>query len=130
MPSGSPDYSQGSTVTFNGVPVGQLLSWEVTPRTATTTDATNQDSTILGAGAEARVLKQVDCTAVDPGTASITLLGADPFQTNDVGMAGTLEIAFASGSVIMEAIFLSFTVTASVGELIKGSANFQFTGND
>lgn len=128
--SGGPAFSQGSTVLFNGIAIGSLLSWEVTPAQATTTDATSQDSTILGAGAQARVVKQVDCTAIDPGTASITFLGGGDFVQNDTGMTGVLVITSDAGSIAIEAILVSFTVTASVGELIKGTAGFQFTGND
>lgn len=128
--SGSPATSQGSTVSFNGIPIGSLLSWEVTPAQATTTDATSQDSTILGAGPQARVVKQVDCTAIDPGTASITFLGGSDFVQNDTGMTGVLAITSDAGTISIEAILVSFTITASVGELIKGTAGFQFTGND
>lgn len=123
-----PDFSQGSTVSFNGVPIGSLLSWEVTPAQASTTDATSVDSTILGAGSESRVVKQHDCTAIDPGTASITLLGA-PFVSDDIGMVGDLSIDSEAGAISLEAIFVRFSVQAAVGELIKGSAEFQFTGN-
>lgn len=128
--SGSLATSQGSTVSFNGIPIGSLLSWEVTPAQATTTDATSQDSTILGAGPQARVVKQVDCTAIDPGTASITFLGGGDFVQNDTGMTGVLAITSDAGTISIEAILVSFTITASVGELIKGTAGFQFTGND
>lgn len=128
--SGSPATSQGSTVSFNGTPIGSLLSWEVTPAQATTTDATSQDSTILGAGQLARVVKQVDCTAIDPGTASITFLGGGDFVQNDTGTTGILAITSDAGTISIEAILVSFTITASVGELIKGTAGFQFTGND
>lgn len=124
-----PAFSQGSTVSFAGVAIGSLQSWEVTPGQATTTDATNQDSPILGAGNNARVVKELDCTSVDPGTASITLLGTNAnFVTEKLGMLGDLTISFDGGGITLEAIFAQFTVTASVGELIKGTATFQFTG--
>lgn len=125
-----PAFSQGSTVSFNGVPVGELLSWDVTPATASVTDATSQDSTILGSGADARVVKQVDCVALDPGTATITFLGSGGFVVNDTGMSATLSVTSEAGSVSLDAILVSFQITGSVGELIKGTANFQFTGND
>jgi hypothetical protein len=128
--SGSPAYAQGSTVSFNGVPVGELLSWDVTPANASVTDATSQDSTILGSGADARVVKQVDCVAVDPGTASITFLGSAGFVVNDTGMSGALAVTSDAGNVTLDAILVSFQITGAVGELIKGTANFQFTGND
>lgn len=125
-----PAFSQGSTVFFNNFPVGELLSWDVTPATASVTDATSQDSTILGSGADARVVKQVDCVALDPGTATITFLGSGGFVVNDTGMSGPFMVVSDAGIVVLDAILVSFQVTGSVGELIKGTANFQFTGND
>lgn len=130
MPSGSPDYAQGSTVSFNGVPIGSLLSWEVTPAQAVTADSTSQDSTILGSGGSSRVVRQMDCVAIDPGTASITFLGSAGFVTNDTGMTADLAVTSDAGNITLQAILVSFTITAAVGELIKGTANFQFTGND
>jgi hypothetical protein len=128
--SGSPAYAQGSTVSFNGSPIGQLLSWDVTPASASVTDSTSQDSTILGTGDDARVVKQVDCVAIDPGTASITFLGTAGFVVNDTGMSGSLAVSSDAGDVTLDAILISFQITGAVGELIKGTANFQFTGND
>jgi hypothetical protein len=125
-----PAFSQGSVVFFAGQPIGELLSWDVTPANASVTDATSQDSTILGSGADARVVKQVDCVAIDPGTASITFLGSGGFVVNDTGMSGRLAVFSEAGSVALDAILVSFQVTGAVGELIKGTANFQFTGND
>lgn len=130
MPETSPPFSQGSAVSFNGIPIGMLLSWEVTPASATTTDATNQDSTILGVGAQARVVRQIDCTAIDPGTASITFLGDGGFAVNDTGSVGVLAIAGDAGTLSLEAILTRWNVSAAVGELIRGQAEFQFTGND
>ena len=123
-------YSQGSAVFFGGDQLGELLSWEVTPAQAVTADATSQDSTILGAGSSARVVRQVDCVAVDPGTASVTFLGSNGFFTNMVGASAALMVASEAGFFSLDAILVSFTISASVGELIKGTANFQFTGND
>ena len=125
-----PSFSQGSAVLFNGFPIGELLSWEVTPAQAVTVDATSQDSTILGAGGLARVVRQVDCVAIDPGSASITFLGNGGFSTNDTGTVGELTVASEAGFFSLSAVLSSFTITAAVGELIKGTANFQFTGND
>lgn len=123
-------YSQGSAVFFGVDQLGDLLSWEVTPAQAVTADATSQDSTILGAGSSARVVRQVDCVAVDPGTASVTFLGSNGLFTNLVGSSASLTVASEAGVVSLNAILVSFTITAAVGELIKGTANFQFTGND
>ncbi len=123
-----PAYSQGSTVSFKGLALGSLLGWDVTPAAASTTDCTSLDSVLLGSGIEARIVKSVDCCAVDPGTASVTFLGSNGFITNNVGEVGELAIESDAGSLALEAILQSFQITAAVGELIKGTATFQFTG--
>lgn len=122
-----PASSQGSTVSFGGN-VAELLSWDVTPATAETTDATDYASLILGAGGMSRVVKQFDCTAVSPGTATITFLGAAGFTEDLVGSVGLFSVSSNAGSISLQAILMKFTVTGSVGELVKGSAEFQFTG--
>lgn len=124
-----PAVSQGSTVSFATFSLGELLGWDVTPCGATFTDGTGVDCAVVGSGSQARVLKKVDCSSVDPGTASVTFLGSNGFGAEDVGMAGTLSITSAAGSISLDAILSRFTITASVGELIKGVAEFQFTGN-
>jgi len=123
-----PAYSQGSTVSFKGFALGSLLGWDVTPAAASTTDCTSVDSVLLGSGIEARIVKNVDCCAVDPGTASVTFLGGNGFSSNNVGEVGFLVIDSDAGTLELEAILQSFQVTAAVGELIKGTATFQFTG--
>lgn len=123
-----PASSQGSTVSFGGN-VAELLSWDVTPATAETTDATDYSSSILGTGGMARVVKQLDCTAISPGTATISFLGAGGFSDEMVGSVDQFAVSSDAGSISLQAILMKFTVTGSVGELVKGSAEFQFTGS-
>lgn len=128
MPSGSAAYAQGSTVAFGGAEIGYLVGWTVEPAQAATTDATGTDATIYGSGDNSRVVKQVECTAVDPGTVSVRVLGCPPYAVSDIGSKATLEVGFDGGSISWEAILLSFDVEGSVGELLRGTAKFQFTG--
>ena len=120
--------SQGSTVSFGGSNIGSLVGFTASPAQAVTTDATSVSATIRGIGEESRVVKRLECTAVDPGTASVRLLGCPPYAVSDIGTKATLTVAFQGGAISLTAILLSFEIEGSVGELLRGTATFQFTG--
>lgn len=124
-----PVFSQGSTVTFDGDLLGSVLGWTVNPGTAQVSEVTGLDATTYGTGGDARIVKQRDCTAVDPGSVSVRLLGCPPYTTSDVGSKGMLNVAFDGGSVSAEAILTKFEVEGQVGDLLRGSAEFEFTGD-
>jgi hypothetical protein len=124
-----PASSQGSTVSFDGENIGQLLGWTVVPGRAVVQDVSSGDSTYYGDGDEKRLVRQVECLSVEPGRATYTLLGAPPHIKGDIGKKGTLSIGFDGGSLSAEAFLEEFEVTGSVGELIKGSATFILTGD-
>jgi hypothetical protein len=126
--SGSPAYAQGSTVEFNGSPLGSVLNWVNRPASAATADTTGVEGTVWGTGEEARLVRTVACTTVDPGTVSVRLLGCPPYAVDDIGSRGSLVVTFDGGSVTWDAILLSFEIEGSVGDLLRGSAEFQFTG--
>lgn len=119
--------SQGSTVSFGGA-IASLLSIKIDASAGGTTDCTSTTSTILGSGANARILKELDCTSVEPAKVSITFLGAGPFSVDDIGVKNTLSVSGTGFSVSAQAYLSKFGIAASVGELVMGSAEFQLTG--
>lgn len=123
-----PSVSQGSSVSFGGGALGSLVGWQVSPGQAVTTDATGVGATIYGTGVDTRLVKQVECAAIDPGTVSVRLLGCPPYTNEDIGTKATLSVDFDGGGIEWEAILMSFEVEGSVGELLRGTATFQFTG--
>ena len=123
-----PSVSQGSSVSFGGGALGSLVGWQVSLAQASTTDATGTGATIYGNGEDTRLVKQVECTAIDPGTVSVRLLGCPPYTNEDIGTKATLTVDFDGGGIEWEAILMSFEVEGSVGELLRGTATFQFTG--
>jgi len=125
-----PPYAQGSTVSFDGAEIGSLLSWTAKPASAVTTDATHVGCTIWGAGQDARLVKTLECTSVDPGTLSVRLLGCPPYGVSDIGSRATLTVSFDGGAISWDAILTSFEIEGSVGDLLRGSAEFAFTGDD
>lgn len=121
--------SQGSTVSFNGTPLGRLTNWKATSGTAQFEEYTHVGSTVLGSGANARVVKQYVCTAVDPGNVNVQLFGCPPYTEQMIGDNGTLLVIFADGSLSVNAYLESFDVTGSVGEFLVGTARFRFSGS-
>lgn len=122
--------SQGSTVTFASEPLGSLTGWRINPAVAQFEESTHVNSTIWGTGAAARVLREYTCSAVEPGGADVRLYGCPPFLWTDTGTKGTLVITFDGGSFSIDAFLESFEVTASVGEMLVGTASFRFSGQD
>jgi hypothetical protein len=120
--------SQGSTVTFGGTPIGRLTSFRVTPATAVVEDVTNVGSDVIGAGATARVLREIACTGVEPGGVDITLFGCPPFVSDDTGLEAYLIVTFDGGGFENYAILESFEVTGNVGQFLTGAARFRFMG--
>lgn len=124
-----PSSSQGTTVSFNGTALGSLLSSQATGGTAVTAEATTVDSSVVGTGAATRVRRQVEVTGIDPGGVTVRLLGMPPYSRDNIGTIGTLAFTTPAGSVSHEAYLQSYDVEASVGELLRGSATFTFTGS-
>ena len=119
--------SQGATVSFGGS-IASLLSIKIDASAGGTTDCTSTTSTILGSGANARILKELDCTSVEPAKVSITFLGAAPFSISQIGVKNTLSVSATGCSLSAMAYLSKFETTASVGEMMRGSAEFQLTG--
>ena len=120
--------SQGSTVSFNGTAIGRLRSWQVTPRSASFENVTGQSATKLGDGDQSRIVQEMACLTVEPGTAQVTLFGMPPFSPETVGSKGMLTVTFTTGSVSLPAILEDYSGSGQVGQWIDGSASFRFTG--
>lgn len=121
--------SQGAAVAFNGVPIGYLTQVTVSGGTANLTEVTNVTSPVYGFGRYSRVCRQYDCVSIDPGSVSVTLLGASPYAPGDIGGKGPLVFsASAGGAFFPEAVLETYDVSASVGELLTATATFRVTG--
>lgn len=120
--------SQGATVSFDGSPIGNLLQVAVRAGTAVTQTVTSMDSPVQGSGDGSRICRALDCTAVDPGTVTVRLLGMPPWDVDDIGTRGEFSATTPGGTVSGEAILSNFEFEAAVGDLVKGSAEFVFTG--
>lgn len=115
--------SHPTTVTFPGL-TGGVISVSFSAGSAGVQDVTS----FASAASEGRVIRDYVSTSIDSGTASIRLIGSVGFTRSDLGKTGTLSITTPAGSFSSEAILTAWDVEASVGDLIKGSANFTLIG--
>lgn len=120
--------SQGSAVSWNGSPIGRLTSFRVSPGSAVYEEVTNVNSPVVGFGGNARIAKQYDCTAIEPGEVEIGMFGVPPFVLAERGQRGTVGVAFAGGSLFAEAFLDNFEVAGQVGEFLVGTARFRLSG--
>lgn len=118
----------GATVVFDGVSLGELL--DVTPAFAAGNihETTSMGATIVGAGQNARVIRQYNVTSIEPGTIVIKCLGYSPLTRDDIGRPGALSFVFGNGSLSGQAVPIAVDATIATGELVQWSATFQFTG--
>lgn len=123
-----PDYSQGSTVMFGDSPIGSVLSIAGSPGSASFADITSATTAVIGSLEDARIIKESTVLVVDPGSVTVRLLGMPPYSRADIGSRGTLTFNTNGGSLSFEAFLETFEVEASVGELLKGSCTFRFSG--
>lgn len=120
--------SHGTTVSFNGTNIGFLTGFDVESKAGDVSEVTNVTSTVVGTGANARVVKQYDCTAIEPPTVSITFHGPPSFSPTDAGFKATLVFNAPGMSVSGQAILLSWNHSGRANQWSNGSASFQLTG--
>ena len=120
--------SQGSSVSFGGVPLGRVTSFRASGGSAVYQEVTNVQSPVLGSGDNARVVKQYSCTAVEPGIVEIGCYGAPGFILDDRGTQGTVLAEWPTGSLSADAYLDDFDVAGQVGEFLVGTARFRLSG--
>jgi hypothetical protein len=119
--------AQGTSVFFNGARIGGFVRFNATPATCSESDVTSLGSLVVGAGNASRVVRQLQPGPISPGTASVEMLAAPTLSALDVGGPGRLVISGPWGEVDYEAFPTKFTVSGSVGELVRTTMEFQFT---
>lgn len=120
----------GATLYFRGVALGPVQS--VTPNftAGNVQDFTSHRSSVIGAGQNARVLRQYNCTSIEPGTMQCKFLGSASLSRNDVGGPGTLSFSWPGAELSGQAFCSDLQADFAVGQLVQWSATFQFTGFD
>lgn len=125
MPTNFPD-AQGTFARFAGFTLNGLVRFDATPATCSPSDVTGIDSNTVGSGYASRVVRQYHPGTIDPGTATVELLGTPVYSALDTGMIGNLTISGAWGTVSYAAMLSKLTVSGSVGEVVRSTMEFQF----
>jgi len=121
--------SQGSTCSWNGTALGTVTRFRASAGTAVFAESTNITSSVVGTGSASRVVKTVDCIAIDPGTIEVTLFGCPPYSTSDIGGRGSAAFTWSGGGITKPAFLETFDVVGAVGQFLVGQAVFRLTGD-
>lgn len=110
--------SQGTTVTFAGTALGEVVSVSV--------DGLQSDSVEVTPRTQMSRVKKYSPADVDFGTVSVTCRGTAGMTAASVGLTGSLSIAGPSVSFsFTKAIFERLGWAATVGDLQTYSATFK-----
>ena len=121
--------SQGATLAFNGTTLGILQGVSPAFTAGNVQEVTSLRSPVVGAGQNARVVKQFNVTSIDPGTVTARFIGLPGFSRNDIGGPGTLTLTWPFGGTLSAAAFLvDINAELTKGELIQWAATFRFSG--
>jgi hypothetical protein len=120
--------SQGATLLFNGVELGTYVSMSPSWQTGNVHEVTSKDSQVLGTGTDARVLRQYNVSAMEPGQVQVRFLGNPTLRLDQIGVTGTLAIIWAGGAYSGNGFAIDLAGDIKAGELIQWSMTFQFSG--
>ncbi len=120
--------SHGATVTFGGVLIGYLTGYDSESKAGQLYERTNVNSRVVGTGANSRVVKEYDCTSVEPPTLSFSFLGPPSYDAEDAGMSATIVFEAPGSTISGPALLLSFSHSGRAGQWSTGVATFQLTG--
>lgn len=113
--------SQGTTVTWGGATLGEIVSVSVSGISADVVDVTPRTST-----ARAKVFSPADG---DPGSVSVRARATAAMSSTNVGLTAALSIGGAGVSWSdAHAIFQTLEWSASTGELQEFTATFKLGG--
>ena len=113
--------SQGTTVTWNGVALGEVVSVSVDGVSTDTVETTSRTST-----SRYKVFRRSD---IDLGSVQVTVRGTQAMTVTNVGLTAALSISGPGASwSFNEAMFENLSWQASVGELQQYSVTFKLIG--
>jgi hypothetical protein len=115
-------------VSFAGTTIGAIIGFDEDFSASEPTDKTGSSATIVGTGANTRVILQQEITAINPGVLSFRCWGNPPFTRTDIGLRGTLSFSVGGVSWSETAQLANFKRIGSAGEKIQGSYQFSLTG--
>jgi hypothetical protein len=112
------EVSQGTTVIWNGVALGELINVSV--------DGISSDAVEVTPRTQASRVKSFSPADIDQGTISCTVRGTAAMSSANVGLTAALSISGSNFSMsFSRAIFEKLGWSASVGELQVYSVSFK-----
>lgn len=120
--------SHGAIVAFDGTEIGWLTDFDWEAAVAQLEEVTNVTSVVVGTGANARVVKEYDCTEIEPATLSFAFWGPPGVAATYVGRRASLEFSAPGATISGEAILKRIRHSGRAREWSRGYAEFQLTG--
>jgi hypothetical protein len=121
--------SHGTTVSFNGVPIGYLTGFDWEAAAGEVHETTHVGSSVFGTGANARVVKEYDATSIEPPVLNIVFWGPPSFAATDAGLKAQIVFDAPGAYLSGEAILTRFNHAGRSGQWSTGTASFQMTGD-
>lgn len=115
-------------VLFGNVGIGCLTDFDVDCQAGQVFEATHVSSPVIGQGSAARVLKEYDCTSIEPPTISLRFWGPPSFAAVDCGKKALIEFDAPGDYISGEAILVSWKHAGRAGQWSTGEAVFRLTG--
>jgi hypothetical protein len=112
------------------VSLGQVTGFDTENSASTPYEFTPATATVVGSGANSRVVRQLNWAAVDNGTVSFRALGNPIFVASDMGLSGTLAFSVGGVSVSRTAAITRSQRAGETGGIIQSAYSFVFTGED
>jgi hypothetical protein len=94
----------GSTFTWNGVHIADLLTFEWSGGKGEAVEVTNRASKVVGTGAQSRVIRQYDVVSIEPLRVVLTFYGPPP-------VPGALHLAAGATGLLTAIVPPSTTLT-------------------
>lgn len=121
--------SHGFSAAFGGVTLGKVQRFRLSLPGGQLVDVTAQGATVVGTGGNARVVRQVDITAIDPMTLEVEFFGnPSSLGPTDRGRRATLAASCGAFSVSSSALLTNIEFSGQVRDKIRGVAQFTFDG--
>lgn len=125
--------SQGLTVSWGSINLGMLTNAQYSSPTVEYEEYVSSSSALRaytandGSTTHYGAVKRIIAGDITPGTVSLQWIGASALSDSHVGHSKQLTITHSQGALTLSATasLRSFSITGAVGELVKGTAEFQ-----
>lgn len=119
--------AHGFAVSFGGVTLGKVQRFRCTLSGGQVIDVTAAGATIIGTGANSRVVRRVDITTVEPVTLEVEFFGTNSLGPTDRGRRATLVVS-GPFSLSGSALLTNIEFSGQIRDKVRGIAQFTLDG--